>query len=173
MSIFMDIKGTSVSSFQISKGGPRFTNNSGKLEAKNAANTLYVDFLAQILRSVGNSVVLNENATSSGADWKMTISRPASGMSAALNFVLPPDYGTSGYFLTTDGAGNLTWAAVSSPTVSDKITVKSSSIAFGTSSPIAMFTLPANAVVLKVKVIIDTAFDGAPTLKVGIVGTTN
>jgi hypothetical protein len=34
-----------------------------------------------------------------------------------------------------------------------------------------MFTLPANAVLDRVSIIIDTAFDGAPTMSVGVSGT--
>jgi len=41
----------------------------------------------------------------------------------------------------------------------------------GASSPVAMFTLPANAAVMRVNVIVDTAFDGTPTLEIGITGT--
>lgn len=174
MSIFMDIKGTSQSSFQIQKGGPRFKNNSGVLEARNAANTAYVDFLALILRAAGDSLVLNETATLSGSSWKMSISRPTSGMTQSLDFKMPPDYGTNGYVLQTDGSGNLTWVAQSTPpSVTQKITVDTTTLAFGASSPVAMFTLPANAVVHKVKVIVDTAFDGTPTLDIGITGNTS
>jgi hypothetical protein len=173
MAVFMDLKGTSNSSFQIQKGGPRFKNNAGVLEARNAADGAYVDFLALILRAAGNSIVINEDAALSGADWKMTISRPATGMTASLDFKLPPDYGTTGYLLQTDGAGNLTWVAGSTPpSVTQKITVDTTTLAFGDSSPVAMFTLPANAVVHKVKVIVDTAFDGTPTVAVGISGNT-
>lgn len=172
MSIFMDLKGTSKESFQIQKGGPRFKNNAGVLEAKNSADSAYVDFVALILRAAGNSIVWNEDATLAGADWKLTISRPTSGMTQSLDFTMPPDYGTNGYVLQTNGSGVLTWVAQSSPpSVTQKITVDTTTLAFGDSSPVAMFTLPANAVVHKVKVIVDTAFDGTPTVSVGITGT--
>ncbi|MEO5348889.1 MAG: hypothetical protein H7836_04510 [Magnetococcus sp. YQC-3] len=174
MAIFMDLKGTSQSSFQIQKGGPRLKNNSGVLEAKNAADSAYVDFKASALKSTSNTMTWNEDASLAGADWKMQISRPTSGMTANTNFVMPADYGTNGYVLQTDGAGNLSWVAQSSPpSVTQKITVDTTTLAFNTSSPLALFTLPANAVVHKVKVIIDTAFDGAPTLDIGISGNTS
>jgi hypothetical protein len=49
--------------------------------------------------------------------------------------------------------------------------VDTTNLAFGSSSPLAMFTLPANAVVRSVKVIIDTAFNGTPSLSIGVSGT--
>lgn len=173
MSIFMDLKGTSKDTFQIQKGGPKLKNESGKVAIKNPADSAYVDLLALILRATGDSIVINEDAALSGADWKATIARPTSGMTANTTFTLPPNGGTAGYFLQTDGAGNTSWQAVSSPSVTEKVTVDSTSFAFGASSPISLFTLPANAVVHKVEIVVDTAFDGAPTLEIGISGNTS
>jgi hypothetical protein len=170
MAVFMDLKGTSQTSFQLGKGGPKIRDNSGVIEARNAANSAYVDFVAEILRANGNSIVINNDSTGSGADWKITLARPTSGMTADVTLTLPPDDGTAGQFLQTDGAGNLIWATASSPSVTEKITVDTTTLNFGDSSPVAMFTLPANAVVHKVEVIIDTSFDTAATVQVGKVG---
>ncbi len=169
MAIFGDFKGTSQSSFQIQKGGARFKNNSGTLESRNAANSAYADFVANILRAAGDSIVLNNDAAGSGADWLMTIARPSSGMTAAITYTLPATV-TNGYILSTDGSGNLTWVAPAASTAAN-ITRETTTLVFGDSSPVAMFTLPANAVIDRVSVIIDTAFDGAPTLEIGISGT--
>lgn len=50
--------------------------------------------------------------------------------------------------------------------------IDSTSLVFGTSSPLTLFTTGAGDVIEKVEVIIDTTFTGTPTLSVGIVGTT-
>jgi len=170
MASFQDIKGTSQQTFQIQKGGAKFRNNSGVLESRNSANSAYADFVALILRSAGDSIVINEDAAGSGADWKMTFARPASGMTAALTYTFPATV-TNGYVLSTDGSGNLTWVAPSSTSGAGQ--VDSTPLVFGDSSPVAMFTLPANAAVMRVNVVVDTAFDGSPTLEIGIGGDTD
>lgn len=185
MSTVMDLKGTSQSSFNLGLGSTlvKFKNNAGALEIKNKADNAYLDFRAKdIIGAVitgtdvkvnNNSITLNADAASTGADWKMLIARPASGMTADLTYILPATV-TNGYFLTTDGSGNLSWAAVSSPSVSEKVTVDSTSFTFSSfaGSPVSMFTLPANAVVHRVEVIVDVAFD-AGVVDVGISGTVN
>lgn len=168
MASFQDIKGTSQQTFQIQKGGAKFRNNAGTLEVRDPTNTQYADFVALILRSASDSIILNNDAAGSGADWKMEIARPASGMTADVVYTFPASP-TNGYVLQTDGSGNLTWVAMS--TASDAQKIDSTSFIFSDSSPITLFTLPANAVVMAVHVIVDTVFDGTPTLSVGISGT--
>jgi hypothetical protein len=52
--------------------------------------------------------------------------------------------------------------------------VDTTSIAFGTASPLTLFTTPASAIIHKVQVVIDTPFSGGtPTLTIGIAGTTS
>jgi hypothetical protein len=171
MAVFMDLKGTSQASFQISKGGARVKNSSGVIEARNAADGAYADLVAEILKANSSEVQLNSNAAGSGADWKMSLKRPTTGMTAAVNYTLPA-VPTNGYVLSTDASGNLSWVApATAPT--GTVTQDTTTLVFGDSSPVAMFTLPANAVVNKVEVIVDTAFDGTPTLNIGISGTTN
>jgi len=54
------------------------------------------------------------------------------------------------------------------------VTCDTTNLAFGTGSPLTLFTLPINAVIHKCQVIIDTPFNGtAPTLSIGISGTTS
>lgn len=92
-------------------------------------------------------------------------------VTADLTYVLPVSP-VNGYILSTDNAGVMSWIApATAPT--GTVTRDTTSIAFGASSPVAMFTLPANAVVESVQVIVDTAFDGTPTLEVGISGNTD
>lgn len=169
--IFMDLKGTSNSYIQIQKGGPRIANLAGVIEARDAAGTGFADLYGNVLKAAADSLILNNDAAGAAADWKYTIARPASGMASALTITLPPTAGSSGNVLQTDGAGVLSWVAPSAP--SGVMNVRSTSFGFATVSPIALFSLPANAAVDEVKVIIDTQFTGAPSLTVGLVGTLN
>lgn len=45
--------------------------------------------------------------------WDITITGAASGQTADLTFKMPPDYGTSGMVLESDGAGGMSWTAIS------------------------------------------------------------
>jgi len=170
----MDIKGTSQGTFQLGKGGPRISRSGNFVYARNAGDTAFADFFAESLYANGEFIVINQDATESGSDYKVVITRPASGMSANVTLTLPPNAGTSGYVLQTDGTGVLSWVAQSTPpSITSKITVDTTTLAFGASSPVSMFTLPANAVVHRVQVIVDTAFNGTPSLQIGISGQTD
>jgi hypothetical protein len=59
------------------------------------------------------SFTLNAGASQSGANWRSVLQVPATGQTANLTFTLPPNYGTSGQVLQTDGAGVMTWVTQS------------------------------------------------------------
>lgn len=163
MAVFMDLKGTSQSTFQLGKGGPKLKNSAGVFEARNAADSSYVDLVAAILKAASDSIELNSDAAGSGADWKMTLARPASGMTAAVTYTLPAAP-VNGYVLSTDGSGGLSWVAPAS--TANASSADSTSFVFTDSSPISLFTLPANAIIDKIQIIIDTQFDDAATITV-------
>lgn len=109
MGVYMDLKGTTQPDFQLGKGGPKFQNTAGDIHF-HAPNLIdYVDLFANVLRATGNEIVLNANAPGTGSNRTYTLKRPTSGMSQAIELHLPPTYGSSGQFLKTDGAGNLSW----------------------------------------------------------------
>jgi hypothetical protein len=168
--IFMDLKGTSNSYFQIQKGGPRLVNTSGAIEAKDAAGSSYANLVGAILKAASDTMELNSDAAGAGADWKYTIARPVSGMASALTFKLPSTAGASGEALLTDGAGNLYWGAV---TVAGALFVDMTTVtAVGGTRAIPLVTLPIGAYIDEVQFIVDTPFDANQTsLSVGIVGT--
>ncbi len=152
------IRGIVNTIFQIGIGGPQLKNSSGVLEVKNSADSAYANVYAK-------EVALNDGDTN-----KINLKAPA--LSADYDLVFPTDDGSPSQVLSTDGSGNLSWATVAAG--NDKEIVDTTSLAFGTSSPLTMFTLPANAVIAWVKVIVDTAFNGtAPTLSIGVSGTTS
>lgn len=172
---FQDILGTLFSKFQLGIGGPNVKNESGDVAARNAADSAYAAVRAALVKVFGNDIELNAGATSSGADWKMTLRRPSSGMTHDLTIVMPSGDPAPGQALTVASfsSNTVTLQYTTIAAGNDKPVVDTTSIAFGSSSPVAMFTLPANAVVLDVKVIIDTAFNGTPSLSVGISGQTS
>lgn len=168
MAIMGDYKGTSQATFQFGKGGAKIRTSAGNLEARNAANSAYVSFLAETFLANGDTLTFNQNATLSGASWKMSLKRPSTGMTANVDYTFPaaPD---AGKFLQTDALGNLTWATAA--TGAGSVLTDSTDFAFNSAGTIALFTLPANAVVLSVKIFVDTAFDDSPSISVGITGT--
>lgn len=171
MSKFSDLIGIYSTKLQLGIAGLFVKSTGGKIRARNAADDADVPLVGSSIEASGDSLTLNEDATGTGADYKLTIARPAAGMTQDLTLILPPDYGTDGFVLGTDGAGGLAW--VPSAAAENLQATDTTSLAFGSSSPVAMFTLPANAVVLKVEVVIDTAFNGAPSLSIGIAGSTS
>lgn len=175
MGVFKDLLGTVRSSFQIGIGGPRIKNNSNNLEVKNAADSAYALIRASLFATYGDDFELNSGATEAGADWKFTLRRPSTGMTHDLTVVFPSGDPTAGQALTvasfTSNIITLQWTTIAAGT--DKMVVDTTSLAFGASSPVTMFTLPANAVVMLVQVIVDTAFNGTPSLSIGVTGTTS
>lgn len=152
------LRGTLRTIFQLGIGGPNLKNNGGVVEVKNAADTAYADLRVKQL-------AINDADTN-----KVTIAAPA--LAADYTLTLPVDDGSPSQVLATDGSGVLSWATVDAGT--NKIITDTTALAFGTTSPLSLFTLPANAVIHLVKVIVDTAFNGtAPTLSIGITGTTS
>jgi len=170
MGFFTDLLGTTKSLFQIEKAGVKLKNNDAALEVKAADGTTDAPVTVSKINVSGDVVDINSDATGAGADWKYTLQRPAAGMAAAVVLTLPPDDGTANQVLGTDGNGVLAW--VTAGATSQLMAVDGTVLNFDTASPVTMFTLPINAVVEFVRVIIDTAFNGtAPTLSIGITGT--
>ena len=173
-----DLLGTLIDSFQIGKGGPRIKRNGNNIDLRNAADNAYINLIVATLQAAGidvtgNDIRLNSDAAGAGDDRVMTLRRPSTGMANDLTIVLPAGNPSPGQAMTVASfAGNV--VTLEYTTVAggnDKAVWDTTSLAFGDSSPKAMFNLPANAVVLAVKVIIDTQFNGAPELSIGISGT--
>jgi len=170
MGTYTDLKGTTAASLQIEKSGVKLKNNAAALEVMAADGTTPAPITGSVLNATGASVVINSDAAETAADWKFTLTAPAAGMTANVELILPIDDGTPAQVLQTDGSGNLTWASAASTALCRK--QDTTTLAFDSSTPLTLFTLPANAIVNEVRVIIDTAFTGtAPTLSAGIAGT--
>ena len=170
--LFSDLWGTTKAYFKIGgTTGVRLKNNTGNLLVRNTDDSADAEVTASKVNISGDVVDLNSDAAGAGADWKFTLQRPTSGMTAAVTLTLPVDDGTAGQVLSTDGSGVLSWASAGSTSLADKL--DTTSLAFGTASPMAMFTTGAADIVDYIDVVIDTAFDGTPTMSVGITGQTS
>jgi hypothetical protein len=141
----------------------------GHIRARDAEDTADVDIIAAQFRGTGDLVELNTEAGETGDDWKYGLRRPGTGMTENLELVLPDSKGAAGYALVTDGDGNLSWQ--SSAAATNLEATDTTTIAFGSGATVPMFDLPAGAIILKTKVIVDTPFDGAPSLSIGVSGT--
>jgi hypothetical protein len=168
---FIDLIGTSNASIQVEKAGVKLKNSSGNLLVRNAADNADAELTTSKLNNSGNSIVLNSDAAESGADWKATINRAASGMSANLNLTLPANQPSTGQVISYDSAGNGTF--ISLPSSASSLKLETTSLAFGSTSPVSMFSTGSTDVIDEVDVIIDTAFDGTPSLSIGISGSTS
>ena len=171
MSRFSDLLGTVGAYFKLGISGVRLKNSSGNLLIRNTGDSADAEVTASKVNVSGNDLVLNSDAAGSGADWLYTLTRPGSGMTAAVALTLPVDDGTPNQVLKTDGSGALSWTSAADTSACDK--VDTTSLAFGTSSPLSLFSTGAADVITKIQIIIDTAFDGTPSLSIGISGTTS
>lgn len=154
-----NLAGTALSYFRIGMTGPRLKNDgSGNLQVRNAADSgnVSVQSSSLILPNSGGNTNTLQTGGSQAANFTIT---------------LPLTAGSSGQAITTDGSGNWTYTTINTTA---SIMVETTTVAFGSSSPITQFTLPANAIVENVLVMVDTAFNGTnPSLTVGISGTTS
>jgi hypothetical protein len=170
-----DLVATAVSYFRIglTSSGVRLKAVAGALRIRSNSDSADANLIAAKLSASGNDIELNEDAAGSGADWLYTLRRPSSGMSAAVIITLPPTDGSPAQVLTTDGSGNTTWETPGTGNPNGEL-IDETALAFGDSSPVAMFTKPVDSAITKVQVIVTTPFNGtAPTLSIGIVGTTS
>lgn len=153
MSTWMKLAGTQTGSFILGLLGVKLKNNSGSLQVRDNGDTAFADVeLAKLKINDVDTVTIQASPSQTGP----------------YTLTLPVDDGSPSQVLSTDGSGVLSWVSAASTDACWK--VDSTSFVFGSTSPVTMFTLPANAVVDTVSVIIDTPFDGAPSMSVGVNG---
>jgi hypothetical protein len=153
--IISDLIGTIRTYFKIAT--VRLKDASGVLEVRNAGDTAYAQANAHTVNIAG-----------SNASNKVSLTAPA-GLSGNVSLTLPPDAGTNGWLLKTDGSGTLTFTAPAS----NATVMQVEAFTEATSSPLTIVTPAANSVVSKVTVVVDSAASaGSPTFSVGIAGTT-
>ena len=166
-----DLVGTLKSSFRLGLTGVRLKDSSGHLLVRNTGDSADAELTASKVKVSGEILEINSDAAGSGADWKFTLQRPTSGMTAAVVLTLPVDDGTPNQVLQTDGSGITSWVSAGSTASSDK--VDTTTLAFGTASPLTLFSTGAGDIITKIQIVVDTAFDGTPSVSIGIAGTTS
>jgi hypothetical protein len=171
--IWKDIIGTSLGSFLIGLGstGVRLKNTAGNMIVRNKADNADVNITAARLLASGDNILINSDAASTANDWTFQISRNTA-QTAALEVQFPAAKGTDGYVVRQKAgtpAGVLEFE-LAAP-VAGAPTQDTTNLAFGTTSPLALFILPSNAAIDIIEIIIDTPFNGTPTLSIGITGT--
>lgn len=169
--IWQDLLGSVNSYFKVGLTGVRLKNSSGNLLVRNTGDSADAEATVSKINVSGNDVVVNSDAAGSGADWLYTLRRPSSGMGAAVVLTLPVDDGTADQVLKTDGSGALSWTAAGNTALAEK--VDTTNLVFGTTSPLTLFTTGAADVINAVRITIDEAFDGTPSVSIGIAGTTS
>lgn len=171
MSLWTDLLGTTGAYFKLGLQGVRLKNSGGNLLVRNTGDSADAEVTASKVNISGDVLAVNSDAAGSGADWAYNIQRPAAGMTAAVTLTLPVDDGTPGQVLQTDGSGALSWVAAGATGSSLKL--DSTALAFGSASPVAMFSTGAADIIEYIDVFVDTAFNGTPSMSVGIAGTTS
>lgn len=154
MASWLKITGTQVGKFILGLTGVTLKNNAGNLQVRNNADSAFANADVANLKLNGSTYgVTFASSPSQVADYAL---------------VFPVDDGSPGQIMVTDGSGNLSWQSAAS--TADHLKVDTTSFTFGSASTVSMFTLPANAIIDTVSVIVDTAFDGTPSMSVGITG---
>lgn len=137
-------------------GTIRIKDASGVVQARNAADSAYADVAVKQLR------VQNTNASDA-----VLLSSP-SGLSGSITLTLPGTLGSAGQFVAlTDGAGTLGFA----DSVSNADLTQYENFTQATSSPLAIFTPPDDAIIRQVIIVVTSAAGaGNPTVSVGNTG---
>ena len=152
---FLKLDGTQSTKFQVgaAAGGVQLKNDSGNLDIRNGTDSAWAT------ANVGE-ILLH------GTTYNVGL-LPSSSATATYNLTMPVSAGSAGQVLQTDGTGVLSW--VNSVSGATDVTL-SVPLAFGSAGTVSIGTLPANAVILTVQFVVDTAWDSTPSMSVGIVG---
>lgn len=167
MSMFSDLLGTLRSSFRIGLAGVRLKNSAGNLVVRNNADSADAEVTASKVSVSGADIVLDSDGNA------LTVSRNAT-QSGALQVILPAAKATDGQVLAQKAgtaAGVIEFEFVDAGSTASSGKIDTTSIAFGSSSPVTMFTTGAGDIIEKIQVVIDTPFDGTPSMSIGIAGT--
>jgi hypothetical protein len=170
MPFWSDLRGTLASTFRLGLTGVQIKAASGRLQVRNTADTANAGLTAADLEIDSDTLRLNADATGSGNNWAFDLARPTTGQLAAQTWRFPAGLGTAGQVLSTDGAGNHSYISVNG---SDSQKTDTTSFVFGSTSPLALFTLPAGATISEVRILVDTAFSGGTgaTVSLGVSAT--
>ncbi|MGL5064694.1 MAG: hypothetical protein ACRC62_32325, partial [Microcoleus sp.] len=170
---YPDLKGTNLTFFKVGVTGPQLKASGQTILLRNNGDTADAALTVSLLSVSGDSFALNSDAAGSGADWTYTVSRPTAGLTQNTTLIFPPN-GTAGQALVKKsgspaGTIELEWATTGGASTPPP---DGTSLAFNSATTVSMFQLPANAIIRRVSLIVDTPFNQAPTFTVGIAGNT-
>ena len=117
MAIWSNLAGTVTGFIRLGLTGVRLKNDAGTLAVRNADDTADSAVTASKVNVSGDAIDINSDAAATAADWKYTLQRPATGMTADVTLTLPVDDGTADQVLKTDGAGILAWVSATAAAV--------------------------------------------------------
>lgn len=169
MGLFSDLFGTTKSYFKVGLTGVRLKNSSGNLLVRNTGDSADAEVTASKVNVSGADVVLDSDGNA------LTVSRN-SAQSGALQVIFPSAKATDGQVLAQKagtGVGIIEFEFVSAGSTSSADKLDTTSLAYNTSSPVSMFTTGAADIIDMVEVVVDTAFNGTPSMSVGVSGTTS
>lgn len=156
MGVISDLMGTFSGILNLTKTGALLKGQSSAVQIRNHADDEHANLEAASMR-----------LKYPGESNLLTIS-PAD-MAANVDLTFPPDVGSAGDVLTSDGTGVLSWQ----PTTAGGEIIKKVAFSQASSSPLAILTPPNNATIVKIRVDVESAGGAnSPTLAVGISGDT-
>lgn len=150
-----DLAGTLRTAFRI--GVNKLENVSGILTSRTNAGA--------------DAPIAASQAQLKGTSFKTSLAAAASGQVADITFKLPAADGAANQAIVTDAAGNLSFATVA--TGANAMKAEDQLIAFNQGATTNIVSLPAGATIEMVRTEVETAFDGTPSLSVGITGNTS
>lgn len=149
-----DLRGTLETLFRLATSA--WKDSSGEIQARDSGDSAFVPVAAQKVRLAGS----NET-------YRVDLQAPA-GLAADVAWTLPATHGSAGQVIADDGDGNLYLTGA----VSNAGLWQEEDFTEATSSPLTIFTPPANATILAVEVEVTVAASaGSPTIAVGVAGT--
>ena len=172
---YLDLLGTIFAKIQLGLGGPQIKGDqvTPSVQARLADDSDFCALQAALFSTFGDDFELNAGAAGSGADWKLTFSRPSTGMTHNLQVIWPPADPAADQVLAVQSlVGDvltLKWSTVAAG--NDKTMCDVTTVHFGDASPIAMFALPSGSDISLVRTTIKTAFNTAATISVGTSGS--
>ena len=169
MTMWTDLVGTLNDYLRVGLTGPRLKSATGNLAVRNAGDTADAELTTSKVNVSGPDIVLDSDGNA------LTVSGN-SAQSGALQIIFPPAKAADGQTLAQkagSGAGVIEFEFVSAGNTALADKVDTTSLAFGDSSPVAMFTTGAADVIEYFDIVADTAFDGTPSLSIGISGQTS
>lgn len=176
MGVFKNLLGTVLDRFGLGLAGPMVKNESGQVALRDTDDAAYVALRAALVRVFGDAIELNAGATGAGADRVMRLLRPDTGMSTNIDIVMPSGVPTPDdeIYVVSYSSGVVTLGYRNGGAgATNMVHMDETDLVFGSTSPLALVTKPANGLVPVVKVIIDETFDEAPQLSIGIAGETS